>query len=226
MDFVEDEAYLAPSPEDARNGRTFSLPSRRDPLDWFVREPWIKDWCLETFKELVERDERRRAGSRHMQRLTPDELRERMEGAHEHIARYKAFIDLLHALDLLPKLKIVDRTTEPRPVPVDVDMVIDLGNSRTCGLLIEAEPDQLGADITKAVKLQLRDLSHPDRVYSDPFESRIEFARASLRPRPPVAPQRPLRRLRVADDGPGRGRRRPARQPASRQRGGDRPVQP
>lgn len=42
-DFFEEEAYLAPSPEDARNGRSFSLPSRRDPLDWFLREPWFKE---------------------------------------------------------------------------------------------------------------------------------------------------------------------------------------
>lgn len=180
MDFIEDEAYLAPSPDDARNGRTFSLPSRRDPIDWFVREAWVKDWCLETFKEMVEREERRRAGSRHAHTLSMDDLRERMEGAHEHLSRYKAFLDLLHALDLLPKLKIVDRATEPRPVPVDVDMVLDLGNSRTCGLLIEAEPDQLGTDITKAVKLQLRDLTRPERVYNDPFESWLEFSRASF----------------------------------------------
>lgn len=180
MDFLDDEAYLAPSPGDARNGRTFSLPSRRDPIDWFIRDNWVKDWCLELFKEMVEREEHKRAGARHVQPLTPEELRERMEGAHEHVARYKAFLDLLHALDLLPKFKVVDRTTEPRPVPVDVDMVIDLGNSRTCGLLIESEPDQLGADITKAVKLQLRDLTRPERVYSDPFESRMEFRRASF----------------------------------------------
>ena len=89
-------------------------------------------------------------------------------------------MELIHGLDLLPKFVVVDRSTEPRPVPIDVDMVIDLGNSRTCGLLIEAQPDQLGADITQAVKLQLRDLSRPELVYSDPFDSRLEFSRASF----------------------------------------------
>jgi len=67
-----------------------------------------------------------------------------------------------------------------KSMPIDVDIVIDLGNSRTCGLLIEAQPDQLGADITQAVKLQLRDLSRPELVYSDPFDSRLEFSRASF----------------------------------------------
>ena len=129
---------------------------------------------------MIEREDRRRAGIRHVRPLTLPELRDRMEGPHEHIARYKAFVELIYGLDLLPKFVVVDRSTEPRPVPIDVDIVIDLGNSRTCGLLIEAQPDQLGADITQAVKLQLRDLSRPELVYSDPFDSRLEFSRASF----------------------------------------------
>jgi hypothetical protein len=180
IEFVDEEAYLAPSPSDTRNGRAFSLPSPLDPIDWFLREGWVKDWCLDVFKAMIEREDRRRAGHRHVRPLTLPELRDRMEGPHEHIARYKAFLELIHGLDLLPKFVVVDRSTEPRPVPIDVDMVIDLGNSRTCGLLIEAQPDQLGADITQAVKLQLRDLSRPELVYSDPFDSRLEFSRASF----------------------------------------------
>jgi len=184
MDFMDEEAYLAPSPVDTRNGRAFSLPSpldpALDPTDWFLRESWVKEWCLDVFKEMMEAEDRRRSGARHVRPLSLDELRDRMEGPHEHLARYKALLDLIFSLDILPKFVLVDRTTEPRPAPVDVDIVIDLGNSRTCGLLIEAQPDQLGADITQAVKLQLRDLTQPELVYSDPFDSRIEFSRASF----------------------------------------------
>jgi hypothetical protein len=180
IDFIDEEAYLAPSPVDSKNGRAFSLPSPLEPTDWFLRESWVKEWCLDVFKEFIETEDQKRSGARHVRPLTMDELRDRMEGPHEHLARYRAFLDLIHGLDILPKFVIVDRTTEPRPAPVDVDIVIDLGNSRTCGLLIEAQPDQLGADITQAVKLQLRDLSCPDLVYSDPFDSRLEFSRASF----------------------------------------------
>jgi len=180
IDFVDDEAYLAPSPVDTRNGRAFSLPSPQDPTEWFLREAWVREWCFDVFKEMIETQDRKRTGARHTRPLTQAELRDRMEGPHEHIARYRAFLELIFGLDILPKLVMVDRTTEPRPAPVDVDLVVDLGNSRTCGLLIEAAPDQLGVDITQAVKLQLRDLSRPDFVYSDPFDSRIEFSRASF----------------------------------------------
>lgn len=179
LEFVEREAYLAPSPGDARNGHKFALPGPRDAVDWYFAEGWVKDWCLETFKEMLEREERRRRQFS-FRPLTEDEVHDQMQGSNEHLARYKSFIDLLHSLDILPAFQLVDRITEPRTPPIDVNLVLDLGNSRSCGLLIESDPEQLGADITKAVKLQLRDLSRAEQVYSDPFPSRFEFARAQF----------------------------------------------
>jgi hypothetical protein len=180
LDFVDSEAYLAPSPSDARNGHKFALPGPKDPIDWFFAESWVKDWCLETFKDMLEREERRRRQFS-FRPLTEAEVHDQMQGSNEHVARYKAFIDLLHSLDMLPAFQLVDRITEPRTPPIDVDLVLDLGNSRSCGLLIEADAQQQGqADITKAVKLQLRDLSRAEQVYADPFPSRFEFARASF----------------------------------------------
>lgn len=177
LEFVESEAYLAPSPGDARNGHKFALPGPQDPVDWYFAESWVKDWCLETFKEMLEREERRRRQFS-FRPLSEDEVHDQMQGSNEHLARYKAFVDLLHSLDILPAFQLVDRITEPRTPPIDVDLVLDLGNSRSCGLLIESDPEQLGADITKSVKLQLRDLSRAEQVYADPFPSRFEFARA------------------------------------------------
>lgn len=179
LEFVESEAYLAPSPGDARNGHKFALPGPQDAVDWYFAESWVKDWCLETFKEMLEREERRRRQFS-FRPLTEDEVHDQMQGSMEHLARYKAFVDLLHSLDILPSFQLVDRITEPRTPPIDVDLVLDLGNSRSCGLLIESDPEQLGADITKSVKLQLRDLSRAEQVYADPFPSRFEFARASF----------------------------------------------
>jgi hypothetical protein len=177
--FDESEAYLAPSPGDARNGHKFALPGPKDAIDWFFAESWVKDWCLESFKDMLEQEERRRRQFS-FRPLSDDDVHEQMNGSNEHLARYKAFIDLLHSLDILPSFQIVDRFSEPRTPPIDVDLVLDLGNSRTCGLLIESDPQQLGADITKSVKLQLRDLSRAEQVYADPFPSRFEFVRAQF----------------------------------------------
>lgn len=179
LEFIESEAYLAPSPGDARNGHKFALPGPQDAVEWFYAESWVKDWCYETFKEMLEREERRRRQYT-ARALSDEEVHDQMQGSNEHVARYKAFVDLLHSLDIIPAFQMVDRITEPRTPPIDVDLVLDLGNSRSCGLLIETDPEALGVDITKSIKLQLRDLSRAEQVYDDPFPSRFEFARAQF----------------------------------------------
>lgn len=177
LEFVENEAYLAPSPGDSKNGLKFALPGPEDSIDWFYAEEWVRNWSLEAFKEMLEREERRRRQFS-FRPLTDEDIHGQMQGSNEHLARYRAFVDLLYSLDILPAFQLVDRVTEPRSPAIDVDLVLDLGNSRSCGLLIESDPEQLGADITKSVKLQLRDLGRAEHVYSDPFPSRFEFSRA------------------------------------------------
>src|SRR3546814_20980243 len=46
--FIESEAYVAPSAADAKNGRPFVLPSWQDPIDWYLQEPWVRDWRSES----------------------------------------------------------------------------------------------------------------------------------------------------------------------------------
>src|SRR5699024_5839612 len=60
-----------------------------------------------------------------------------------------------------------------------VDLVLDIGNSRTCGILIEDDRDQR-LNLNNSYVLKLRDLDAPERSYSHPFESRVEFVRASF----------------------------------------------
>ena len=174
----EDEAYLTPSEEDARRGAAFSICRSEEALDWFVQEKWVANWCREAVRDMVTRDEAKRRRSTGP--ASDEQIAERLEGPKEDIARHKALVYLLADLDLLPKVQMLDRFTEPRPAPIAVDLVLDVGNSRTCGMLIETHPDEFGADITQAVKVKLRDLSDPPQVYADPFESRIEFNRASF----------------------------------------------
>lgn len=176
LQFVENEAYLAPSPDDARNGHEFKLPGPKDAIDWYFAESWVRDWCFETYKDMLDREERRRRRFA-FKALSDEEVNDRLQGPNEHLARYAAYIDLLYSLDIVPSFKLVDRVTEPRTQPLDVDLVLDLGNSRSCGLLIESDPTAAKVDITKAVRLQLRDLSEAEQVYPHPFPSRFEFAR-------------------------------------------------
>ncbi len=170
-------AYLAPSADDAKTGQTFSLPTRPEQLNFFLQQEWVRNWVNETLKLMLQSEERQRKGRREVI-LSAEEVAERLQGPNEALARYMSLLDLLNELDFMPKLKLVDTETLNSPVHVDVEMVLDLGNSRTCGLLVEAEPESRGVDINSAFKLELRDLSRPEQVYSDPFDSRLEFALA------------------------------------------------
>lgn len=181
--FIESEAYVAPAAADAKNGRPFVLPSWRDPIDWYLQEAWVRDWCVEAAKEMVERRERALARGRPVPPPTVEAVQAWMaeEGKPMlHLAAYRAYLDWLHSTGVLPSIVVVDRATEGLTAPIDVDLVLDLGNSRTCGLLVEVDPGDIGTDITKAVSLALRDLSFPVNVYAEPFSSRIEFSRASF----------------------------------------------
>jgi hypothetical protein len=58
--------------------------------------------------------------------------------------------------------------------PIDVDLVLDIGNSKTCGILFE------NGDFTKREMLSLRDLTNPWKVYPNSFDMRIVFRQADF----------------------------------------------
>ncbi len=58
---------------------------------------------------------------------------------------------------------------------VDVHLVLDLGNSRACGILAECEPGR-PIDLDAAKKLEIRDLRRPGEIYTEPFDTTFRFA--------------------------------------------------
>jgi hypothetical protein len=99
----------------------------------------------------------------------------------EHAARYVSFVQFLGATDPVPSLKLIDTySTDAAVKPVTVDLVLDVGNSRTCGMLIETFPNQQRIDLGNSFILQLRDLSEPHQTYEDPFESDVQLAQAQF----------------------------------------------
>ncbi|MEI6559611.1 MAG: virulence factor SrfB [Rhodospirillaceae bacterium] len=179
MERFADGGYLCPSTEDAVSGRLFSLPRKTDDYNFFLMEPWVRSWLDEVNRKRLQDQDRKSLGRREVV-LSDEEIEGRKRGPNEPLSLYMALLDLLHELDFLPRFKLADTVTAPRQDYVDVDMVLDLGNSRTCGLLVEAEPGAAAPDIGKAFKLELRDLSRPEFVYREPFDSRFEFAMASF----------------------------------------------
>ncbi|WP_413204835.1 virulence factor SrfB [Rhodospirillum sp. A1_3_36] len=173
-----DMAYLAPTEEDTRLGAQFGLAGDEPTLSWFAGRDWIQKWCRKAYTEMILAEERRRSKAEPV--IDEAMIKERLEGPREDVARFLALLDFLASLKITPNLGLIDRSSFPRSAPIDVDLVLDLGNSRTCGLLIETHPDETSADLAQAVRLTLRDLGFPERQYGDPFDSRLEFNRASV----------------------------------------------
>ena len=162
---AEGRAYLAPSPKDVTSGALFMLAPQQRANHWLLRQDWMTQWLEELFRE-----------------LHPRATLEEIEGdikqkPQEAIARYLAFLGLLADAVHFPPIKLVGDAERPGRGAIEVDLVLDVGNSRTCGLLIEAA-GELGINLNDSYELALRDLSHPESVHTKPFESRVEFAQA------------------------------------------------
>lgn len=166
-----DWPYLMPSTIDATGEASFGFTSRSDDVAWFVGEAWVDQWIEEMFHGLLRRGTRGR-------NFRPEDL----TNAFEHTARYLAFLALLEQMCPFPKIRLIDSVSlEKSYVPIKVDLVIDVGNSRTCGILIESDPDDNDRlDLAKSYVLALRDLSDPTKVHDLPFESRVEFSQPTF----------------------------------------------
>ena len=167
-------AYLAPNEEDVNSGVAFRIACNTRDTQWFLDRDWVREWLLEIFNE----------GNAHRPREEVDvEVRE-----NHHLAHYLNVLSLLarpsaaqqtnaRAKVEIPELKVVANETNGQVKPIPVDLVLDVGNSRTCGILIENH-GQAGSGLKQNYVLELRDLITPEHTYNQPFESRVEFAQA------------------------------------------------
>lgn len=182
----EDETaqpYLTPTAKDAADQREFRLVSDPADMDWFLRRPysdeegstvdlqeWVDDWLTKLFREFKQAQKPNRA------------LRdEDMPYDCEHWARYVALLKVLADAIAFPKFRLLNTVTEEKEhEPIQVDLVLDVGNSRTCGILIESNLGSDTVDLRNSYVLGMRDLGEPERFYREPFESRVEFAQSSF----------------------------------------------
>ena len=164
----EARPYTAISPDDSKGAGEFVLVARRDANAWFMNEAWMAQWLEEMQREMRVA----RSGARGA--VAPEGR------ACEHWARYITFLEVLHEAAILPRIKLVDVVSEVKPYePIQVDLVLDIGNSRTCGILIE-DRRETQINLNNSYPLKLRDLGQPHLSYAQAFESRVEFSRASF----------------------------------------------
>ncbi|MEQ4531756.1 MAG: virulence factor SrfB, partial [Mixta sp.] len=159
-----DQALLALTPSDANNGVGFALAWQNYELGNFLDLTWVDGWLREVFTQRAGELETRHDSDIKMA------LRE-----FEYQAHYLNLLELLGTQLALTDIRVLTATLQ-EPV-VNVDLILDVGNSHTCGILVEDHPDEVNG-LKQTYELQLRDLSQPHRVYNEMFDSRVEFAEA------------------------------------------------
>lgn len=157
------EGYPALSESDVREGAEFVLFESIKHNSWFLKLDWVNEWLKELFYDSIRRKRPNRVfNEADLQNQT------------EHLARYIAFLELLAQSTVIPRVRLVDCE---RNVPIDVDLVLDIGNSRTLGMLIEKHVGN-SVSLTNGSILALRDLSSPEITHNSTFNSFVCFARA------------------------------------------------
>ncbi len=172
--------YLQPSFVDADVEREFNFSSEfeivkslirngcENPSTFSIEEDgaWVSDWVKSIHKQYI-------GDESHNELLHPNSQLEPW-------ACYIAFVEFISSAVSLPTLRLKHSTYSLRGAHcVDVDLILDIGNSRTCGLLAEhpqSGKSQTGLDLQSISQVSLRDLSDPRFEYSGLFESRVEFA--------------------------------------------------
>ena len=90
----------------------------------------------------------------------------------KYIAYYIYFINFLRLNGAAPEIKVFN-SEDPKKC-IDVDLVLDIGNSRTCGILMEK------GSYAARERLTLRNLSNPSIVYGNSFDMRLVFRMADF----------------------------------------------
>ncbi|MDR2056078.1 MAG: virulence factor SrfB [Desulfovibrio sp.] len=153
------DAYFAVSPSDVDAHANYALALKIRDNAWFLNQAWVDDWLKNAWKEFRARHKNRNDTERGL----------------EYLAGYLTMLDVLGKAINNTAVQVV----RPSQTPIDVDLVLDIGNSRTSGILVETRA-QRSTNLNDSYLLQLRDLDCPEHVYTDPFETRLEFAEANF----------------------------------------------
>ncbi|WP_312453579.1 virulence factor SrfB [Pseudescherichia sp.] len=155
---------LAPATNDILNGTRFALAWRDDEVFDFLDQTWIDGWLREAFLHYVSNAENR------SEREIAQALR-----SFEYQAHWLNLLTLLGEQLTVPEVKIVTHTLSTPAIPVD--LILDVGNTHTCGVIIEDQGDA-NDGLRQTAELQVRSLSEPQFLNEPMFTSRLEFSEA------------------------------------------------
>lgn len=153
---MNDASIVRPFFYDGETEKTYSVTDDISLLfNFFSPKPYFCEWVDDYIASLIH-------GNKDNTEISVE------DGSSTHfryIAYYITLVSYLKKMGLTPEVVLYTNDEEYKPV----DLVLDIGNSRTCGVIFE------DGDFTKVDMLQMQDLSEPWKVYKKPFDMRIAF---------------------------------------------------
>ena len=133
------------------------------------RENWVLEWIDSIFSILM---------PSYKERYKKRERLQEAKDRDEHIYHYLNVVACIGGIVRPNNIKISRLVKSSNP-DNKVSLVLDLGNSRSCGLLLENNGEE-SETFSDTKLLCIRDLNTPEVVYEGTFESRVEFNKANF----------------------------------------------
>ncbi|WP_058913540.1 virulence factor SrfB [Entomohabitans teleogrylli] len=159
-------ATLAPGADDVRNGVHFALAMHNCDVSDFLDQTWVDGWLREIFIQFASQQEGR----------SENDLASAMK-TFEYQAHYLNLLEILVCQLQVPEVKLIGETPHTPAIPVD--LVLDVGNTHTCGILTEDHGEQ-NSGLNQSTELRIRSLSEPHRISEALFSSYLEFSEAKF----------------------------------------------
>ena len=166
-----DDFYLMPSKSDVLFEKEFNFVSAPPQMDWFLdseveedgewieTQKWVADWITDVLQQ--------------------NGLRQTQTERHRVWSKYFTIVEIFGFAEI-PTLKLLDTLSDNDTYsPIETDFVLDLGNSRTCGILLE-KPDNQDLKIETAIPFKIRDFENADVYKEGLMESRVELSQADF----------------------------------------------
>lgn len=166
--------HCAPTSNDINN--YFIFGSAKDASDQFINGPdgmsYVREWAKNVCEQIYPKN-----NSSNARRM--DEIKDiwnRNNNFEKHYLNMVAFLEYFVQPN---NIKLVPFDESGSQSIIDVSLILDVGNSRSSGILVEEDSSR--ADSLKSnPQLEIRDLNAVENLYVGTFDSKIQFQQANF----------------------------------------------
>ncbi|MBR4741697.1 MAG: virulence factor SrfB, partial [Desulfovibrio sp.] len=175
----DDTDHLGLNQTDVTESAICSLAYLKRDNAQFLNQGWVSAWLKTLWNNYYAKKENQNKMPRRM--VDDDSDPGTLELG--HLACYLVYLKLLKQIIGQQTVRIakIEEDNKGNNNFINVDLVLDIGNSRTTGILVEHLPEgNTESLLNNCYRLHLRDMSKPYLHYKEPFETKVEFAKTEF----------------------------------------------